>query len=314
MVSATNSGTAVAARLPRPGRIRRAMHGSGGAVGTLPLVAPAVILLLLWSLVPLAMTLWFSFRRYNLLNPMIHGFAGWSNYRFLLLDPALVESLIITVVLVGAVLVITVGLGAVLAAVFESRFPGRGVARVLMISPFFVMPTVSALIWKNLLMNPVNGLFAWIARFLGLSPLDWFASVPLLSIILIVAWEWLPFAFLILMTSLQSLEEETLEAAWLDGAGPVAMFRYIQVPHMGRAISVVVMIETIFLLSIFAEIYVTTAGGPGIATTNLAFLIYQRALLAFNVGSASAAGVIAIVLANIMAVFLINTVAKRLDV
>jgi sorbitol/mannitol transport system permease protein len=298
----------------RPGRVRRAFRGKGGAVSTLPLVAPSVVLLLLWSLVPLAMTLWFSFRRYNLLNPMIHGFAGWSNYRFLFSDPALASSLIVTVVLVGAILIISVGLGAVLAAVFETQFPGRSIARVLMISPFFVMPTVSALIWKNLLMHPVNGLFAAIARGLGLAPVDWFASIPLLSIILIVAWEWLPFAFLILMTALQSLDEEILEAARLDGAGPVALFRYIQMPHMGRAIGVVAMIETIFLLGIFAEIYVTTSGGPGIATTNLAFLIYQRALLAFNVGSASAAGVIAIILANIMAIFLTKTVARRLDV
>jgi sorbitol/mannitol transport system permease protein len=298
----------------RSGRIRAALRGTGGGVGTLPLVAPSVVLLLLWSLVPLAMTLWFSFQRYNLLNPIIHGFAGWNNYRFLFSDPALVSSLIVTVVLVGVVLIITVGFGAVLAAVFETGFPGRGVARVLMISPFFVMPTVSALIWKNLLMNPVNGLFAWIAHGLDLPPLDWFASAPLFAVIFIVAWEWLPFAFLILMTSLQSLDEEILEAARLDGAGPIALFRYVQVPHMGRAISVVVMIETIFLLGVFAEIYVTTAGGPGTATTNLAFLIYQRALLAFNVGSASAAGVIAIILANIMATFLVNTVAKRLDI
>jgi sorbitol/mannitol transport system permease protein len=283
-------------------------------VATLPLVAPSVLLLVVWSLVPLAMTLWFSFRRYNLLNPMIHGFAGWSNYRFLFRDPALVSSLVVTVILVGAVLIITLGLGAVLAAVFETGFPGRGIARVLMISPFFVMPTVSALIWKNLLMNPVSGLFAAIAHGLGLPPLDWFATVPLISIILIVAWEWLPFAFLILMTALQSLDEEILEAARLDGAGAVALFRHIQIPHMGRAISVVAMMETIFLLGVFAEIYVTTAGGPGVATTNLAFLIYQRALLAFNVGSASAAGVLAIILANIMAAFLTNTVARRLDV
>jgi sorbitol/mannitol transport system permease protein len=303
-----------AASLARSGRMRAALRGRGGAVGTLPLVGPSVVLLLLWSLVPLAMTLWFSFQRYNLLNPMIHGFAGWSNYRFLFEDPALVSSLVVTVVIVGAVLIITVGLGAVLAAVYETGFPGRGVARVLMISPFFVMPTVSALIWKNLLMNPVNGLFAAIARGLGLAPLDWFADAPLTSIVLIVAWEWLPFAFLILMTALQSLDEEILEAARLDGAGPVAMFLHVQIPHLGRSISVVVMIETIFLLGVFAEIYVTTAGGPGVATTNLAFLIYQRALLAFNVGSASAAGVIAIILANIMAAFLINTVAKRLDV
>jgi len=117
-----------------------------------------------------------------------------------------------------------------------------------------------------------------------------------------------------LMTSLQSLDEEILEAARLDGAGPIALFHHVQIPHMARAISVVVMVETIFLLGVFAEIYVTTTGGPGTATTNLAFLIYQRALLAFNVGSASAAGVIAIILANIMASFLVNTVAKRLDV
>jgi polyol transport system permease protein len=310
-----NANRAVAAAPPaRSGRMRAALRGKGGAVGTLPLVAPSVVLLLLWSLVPLAMTLWFSFQRYNLLNPLIHGFAGWNNYRFLFADPALVSSLIVTVVIVGAVLIITVGLGAVLAAVFETGFPGRGVARVLMISPFFVMPTVSALIWKNLLMNPVNGLFAAIALGIGLPPLDWFATAPLTSIILIVAWEWLPFAFLILMTALQSLDEEILEAARLDGAGPIALFRYVQLPHLGRSISVVVMIETIFLLGIFAEIYVTTAGGPGVATTNLAFLIYQRALLAFNVGTASAAGVIAIILANVMATFLINTVAKRLDV
>jgi len=298
----------------RAGRIRAALRGKGGAVSTVPLVAPSVLLLLVWSLVPLAMTLWFSFRRYNLLNPMIHGFAGWNNYRFLFSDPALLSSLVVTVILVAAVLIITVGLGSVLAAVFETGFPGRGVARVLMISPFFVMPTVSALIWKNLLMNPVSGLFAAIARGLGLAPLDWFATIPLLSIILIVAWEWLPFAFLILMTALQSLDEEILEAARLDGAGVVALFRHIQVPHMGRAISVVAMMETIFLLGVFAEIYVTTSGGPGVATTNLAFLIYQRALLAFNVGSASAAGVLAIILANIMAAVLTNTVARRLDV
>jgi sorbitol/mannitol transport system permease protein len=299
------------AGVPARGDTRK---GLGGRVNTMPLVSPSVGLLLIWMIVPLAMTLWFSFRRYNLLNPLIHGWAGINNYWFLLRDPALYNALWITVVLVGVVLIITVGLGSILAALFQDEFPGQGVARVLMIAPFFVMPTVSALIWKNLLMHPVNGLFAGIARAFGLSPVDWFGTFPLASIIVIISWEWLPFAFLILFTALQSLGEEQLEAARLDGAGAIAIFRHIQVPHMSRAISVVVMMETIFLLGVFAEIYVTTAGGPGIATTNLAFLIYQRALLAFNVGSASAAGVIAIVLANIIASFLVRTIARRLDV
>lgn len=280
----------------------------------LPLIAPAVGLLLIWMIVPLAMTLWFSFRRYNLLNPMIHGWAGIANYRFLFQDPVLYSALLVTVMMVCAVLVITIALGAIFAALFANDFPGQSVARVLMISPFFVMPTVSALIWKNLLMNPVNGLISYLLRAVGLHAVDWFGQFPLSSVIAIISWEWLPFAFLILFTSIQSLDESTLEAARLDGAGPISIFRHIQIPHMGRAISIVVMMETIFLLGVFAEIYVTTAGGPGTVTTNLAFLIYQRALLAFNVGSASAAGVIAIVLANIMAAFLIRTVARRLDV
>jgi sorbitol/mannitol transport system permease protein len=308
----SNTPSIAGATIRRPS-VTPPKGGAGGRVNTLPLVAPSVVLLLVWSLVPLAMTLYYSFRRYNLLNPLIHGWAGVNNYRFLFADPALLSALWTTVVLVVSVLAISVGLGAIIAALFEVRFPGRGLARVLFISPFFVMPTVSSLIWKNLLMQPVNGLFAFLLRSIGLPPIDWFAQLPLTSIIIIVAWQWLPFAFLILLTALQSLSEETLEAARLDGAGALAIFRHVQVPHMGRAISVVVMMETIFLLGVFAEIYVTTSGGPGIATTNLAFLIYQRALLAFNVGAASAAGVIAIILANVMAAFMVRTVATRLD-
>lgn len=283
------------------------------SVGRL-LLLPSVVVLLAWMIVPLVMTLWFSFQYYNLVNPENAGFAGLDNYRYLVTDPDFWVSLENTLILVGSVLVVTVVFGTLLAVLFNQPFPGRNIARVLAISPFFVMPTVSALIWKNLLMQPVNGLFAFLATSAGLQPVDWFAELPLASIIIIVAWGWLPFAFLILMTALQSLDQETLEAAYLDGAGPVSIFFHIQVPHMGRAISVVVMMETIFLLGIFAEIYVTTSGGPGVATTNLAFLIYQRALLAFNVGSASAAGVIAIILANVIAAFLIRTVARRLDV
>jgi sorbitol/mannitol transport system permease protein len=175
------------------------------------------------------------------------------------------------------------------------------------------MPTVSALIWKNMLMHPVNGLFAWISRSLGMTPVDWFAELPLVSIILIVAWQWTPFATLILLTALQSLDQEQKEAARIDGAGTFSMFAFIVLPHLGRAISIVVMIQTIFFLTIFAEIFVTTSGGPGLASTNLAYLIYIKALLEFDVGGASAGGVIAIILANVVAIFLVRTVARNLD-
>lgn len=286
---------------------------SGREVSTLPLVAPSVIVLLLWMIVPLAMTLWFSVQYYNLLNPIARGFAGLQNYTFLLSDAALWTAMSNTLILVGSVLAITVALGTLLAVLYDQDFPGRGIARLLVIAPFFVMPTVSALIWKNMMMHPVNGVIAWATRGLGLGVVDWFADAPMLSIILIVSWQWVPFALLILLTAIQSLDNEQKEAARMDGARPLSMFFFIILPHLGRAISVVVMIETIFFLTIFAEIFVTTGGGPGLATTNLAYLIYIRALLQFDVGGASAGGVIAIVLANIVAFFLVRSIARNLQ-
>ena len=283
------------------------------SINTLPLLLPSVGVLLLWMIVPLAMTLWFSFRYYNLLNPEQAGFAGWDNYYYLVTDPALITAMINTLLLVGSVLVVTVVLGTLLAVLFDQEFAGRGVARMLAISPFFVMPTVSALVWKNMMMHPVNGLFAFITRSLHLGVIDWLTDLPLTSVVIIVSWEWMPFALLILLTAIQSLDNEQKEAARMDGSGPISMFFFIILPHLGRAISVVIMIETIFFLTIFAEIYVTTSGGPGLATTNLAFLIYQRALLDFDVGTASAGGVIAIILANIVAVFLVRSIARNLD-
>jgi sorbitol/mannitol transport system permease protein len=172
---------------------------------------------------------------------------------------------------------------------------------------------VSALVWKNLLMHPVSGLFAWIATTAGLQPIDWFAQAPLTAIVLIVSWQWLPFATLILLTALQSLDEEQREAAEMDGARALSRFLYITLPHLARPITVVILIETIFLLSIFADIYVTTGGGPGLQTTNIAFLIYSQALLHYDVGTASAGGLVAVVIANIVAFFLVRIVGRNLE-
>jgi sorbitol/mannitol transport system permease protein len=298
--------------LPGPSVDRSARRVRRG-LGTLPFTLPAVGALLLWSVVPLLMTLWLSFQSYNLLNPDERSFAGIENYRFLLTDPGLATAIGNTLLLVGSVLVITVGLGTLLAVLLDQDFFGRGVARVLVIAPFFVMPTVSALVWKNMLMHPVNGVIGWAMGSLGLQPIDWFSDAPLTAIIIIVAWQWLPFATLILLTAIQALDPERKEAARMDGAGPIAMFSFIILPHLGRAISVVVMIETLFLLSVFAEIFVTTSGGPGLASTNLAFLIYRYALLEYDVGLASAGGVLAILLANVVAAFLVRAMARNIE-
>ena len=143
--------------------------------------------------------------------------------------------------------------------------------------------------------------------------MDWFAQYPLFSIIVIVAWQWLPFATLILLTALQSLDGEQMEAAEMDGAPAYSRFIYLTLPHMARAITVVILIQTIFLLGVYAEILVTTNGGPGFASTNLTFLIYRAARLNFDIGGAAAGGIIAVFLANFVAFFLMRAVGKNLD-
>jgi sorbitol/mannitol transport system permease protein len=276
-------------------------------------MAPSIVTLFLWMIVPLVMTLYFSVIRYNLMNPGESGFVGLENYHYFITDPDFWPSVMHTLQLLGSVIIITVVLGVGLALLVNEPFPGQGIVRVLLISPFFVMPTVNALLWKHMMMNPIYGVLAHVWHFFGLTPVDWMTELPLLSVIIMLSWQWLPFACLIFITSLQSLDREQMDAAGMDGATKFDKFWYLVLPHMGRSIAVVVMIEMIFLLSVFAEIFTTTSGGPGNDSTNLAFLIFKQALMNFDVGVASAGALFAVVLANIAAVFLIRMVGKNLD-
>ena len=277
------------------------------------LMAPAVITLFLWMIVPLVMTIYFSLVHYNLMQPGEKTFAGIENFHYFITDPDFWPAVLQTLELLGWVIIITVVMGVGLALLINDPFPGQGIVRVLLISPFFVMPTVNALLWKHMMMNPIYGVLGHVWKFFGWTPIDWMSDLPLMSVIIILSWQWLPFACLIFITSLQSLDREQMEAAGMDGANAVHKFWYLTLPHLGRSIAVVIMIEMIFLMSVFAEIFTTTSGGPGNESTNLAFLIYKQALMSFDVGVASAGALFAVVLANIAAVFLIRMVGKNLD-
>jgi sorbitol/mannitol transport system permease protein len=277
------------------------------------LMAPAVTTLFLWMIVPLVMTIYFSLIRYNLMQPEAVGFIGLENFEYFVTDPSFGEAVKNTLLLLGSVILITVIGGIALALLIDDPFPGRGLVRILLISPFFVMPTVNALLWKHMMMNPIYGVLAQVWQFFGATPIDWLTDYPLFSVIVMVSWQWLPFATLIFITALQSMSREQLEASRMDGATYLQQLRYLYIPHLGRSIAVVVMIEMIFLLSVFAEIYTTTGGGPGDASTNVAFLIFKHALLSFDAGVASAGALFAVVLANIAAIFLIRMVGKNLD-
>jgi len=275
------------------------------------MMAPAVTLLLGWMLVPLVMTLYFSFKKYLPLRGGDLGWVGFDNYVRFVTSSAFWPSVSATLMIVGGVLAITITFGVLLALLLDQPIWGQGIVRILVIAPFFVMPTVSALVWKNMFMDPNYGLFAYLWKFFGAEPIQWMSQASLPSIIMIVSWQWLPFATLILLTAIQSLDSEQLEASEMDGASVLKRFWYIILPHLARAITVVLLIQTIFLLSIFAEIFVTTGGAFGSKT--LSYLIFQRVLESQNIGLGSAGGVYAIILANIVAIFLMRIVGKNLD-
>ena len=171
------------------------------------LMAPAVITLFLWMIVPLVMTIYFSVIRYNLMQPDQTGFIGLENFEYFVTDPSFGTAVLNTLLLLGSVILITVVLGSLIALLIDDPFPGRGLVRILLISPFFVMPTVNALLWKHMMMNPIYGVLAQVWLFFGATPVDWLTDLAAGSASSSwCRWQWLPFATLIFITALQILE------------------------------------------------------------------------------------------------------------
>jgi sorbitol/mannitol transport system permease protein len=275
------------------------------------LSAPGIAFLVIVTQVPFVLTLYYSLRGWNLLRPESNTFTGFRNFSRILSNDAFYTVIWNTVYLTVAVVAITLVLGLLFAMLLNRPFPGRGLARTLLISPFLVMPVVTAVLWKNVLLDPVFGLSAWLVRLFGLPAIDLIAQFPMPSIIIIVSWQWTPFVMLILLAGLQSMPEETLEAASLDGASGITMFRYMILPHLRRFIEIALLLEMIFILNVFGVIFVTTSGGPGIITTNLPYQIFLEAFSRWNVGRASAYGVFAVILANILVILFLRVIGDQ---
>ena len=275
------------------------------------LLRPAVIYLVLLTQIPLLLTLYYSLTNWNLLRPDRTQFVAFENYLDFFRNPDVITIIRNTLVFSTSVVLWSLVLGMILALLLNREFRGRGFARTLLITPFLIMPTVSAVMWKNMLFNPAFGLISSTLAALGGPRIDWMNSYPMLSIIIIVTWEWTPFMMLILLSGLQSLPQESLEAAQIDGAGPIESFYYIVLPHLRRYIEIGVLLEVLFVLNIFGEIFVTTTGGPAIDTTTLTFDIYKEAFMRWNVGRASAYGVFAVILANVVTLLFLRVIRSN---
>ncbi len=246
---------------------------------------PALIFTIVVTQVPFVVTLVLSSLNWNVLTGGdknflglgdYESFAGIQNYVTVFTDPRIRNAVLNTVVLTASVVLISVVLGLALAVLLDRRFPGRGLARTLLIAPFLVMPVAASLVWKHVLYNPTYGLFDgvlnWIWQLFGAEHgpvIDWVSEMPMPAVIASLVWQWTPFMMLILLAGLQAQPTDILEAARVDGAGPLKIFRYITLPHMRQYLELATLLGSLYVVQAFDAIFSITQGGPGTATTNL---------------------------------------------
>jgi sorbitol/mannitol transport system permease protein len=272
----------------------------------LPLL-PAFVYVFLVTQIPFALTVYYSFFSWNLLKPGSFRFTGLSNYANLLTDDSVRNAVWNTVLLTVCVISISVILGTAVAMLLNSEVFGKGLMRTLMIAPFLIMPTASALIWKHTLLNPLYGLIPYLLKPFGLGRVDWVGQFPMVTVVTVEVWRWTPFMMLIILAGLQSQNPEVLEAARVDGANALQSFRRITLPLVRPFIELGALLGSLFVVQTYDSIYMLTYGGPGQDTTNIPFLLYIVAFQGYSIGQASAIGVVAVIITIIVATFALRT-------
>ncbi|MEV0950764.1 sugar ABC transporter permease [Promicromonospora sp. NPDC050249] len=275
---------------------------------------PALIFTVIVTQLPFLLTIWYSLHSRNLLRPESDLFVGLSNYVDIAVDSTFRQTAWNSVVITLGCVLVAMVLGIVLALLLDRPFFGRGVARTMLITPFLVMPVATSVLWSIALLNPTYGLFNWALGLFGIEAVDWTSTYPVIAILMALVWQWTPFMMLLVLAGLQAQPKDVLEAASVDGAGTWLTFRLITLPHLRRYIELGVLLGIIYVVNTFDQIYLMTAGGPGTASANLPFYIYQRAFLGFDVGQAAAMGVVVVIATIIVASAALRLIFRSFEV
>jgi len=271
---------------------------------------PALIFTIIVTQVPFLLTLFYSFQSWNLLRPGSFHFVGLSNYVAVVKDAEFRNALWITVLTTLGAAIIALVLGTMLALLLERQVLGRGVIRTLLISPFLVMPAAAGLLWKTTMFDPVYGLVNWVLTPFGVHNVDFVGQFPLASVMTVMVWRWTPFMMLIMLAGLQAQPTDVIEAARVDGARPFAIFREVTLPYLRPYMELGLLLGAIYIVGTFDEIYIMTQGGPGTATTNLPYYLYQRTFQGYDIGQAASLGVATVILTFIVASVALRTVFR----
>ena len=299
----------VEAPAPQAGIRPRGMRRREQWQRRLPLL-PALIYIIVVTQIPFVVTVWYSFQSYFFNVPQPARFTGFSNYTSVFTSAAFRGSLVRSVTMTASSVIVAMLLGLAFALLLDRKFFGRGVVRTLIITPFLVMPAAAALVWAGPMLDPNFGLLNYLLQPFGVHHVAWLSTHALGSVIVVMIWQWTPFMTLIVLAGLQSQPPDTLEAAKVDGAGTLATFRELTLPHLRPYMELGILLGSIYLVNAFDAVRLMTNGGPGTSTTNLPFYLYQQVNYAFNVGGAAAAGVVTVILTIIVATFALRMFAR----
>jgi len=305
--------SATLTRSPKPGpslqrdALRRGAQRKKGRESR-RLVMPALIFSVVLTQIPFLITVFFSTLEWNQLRPTEIAFNWFKNYAVVFTGPDFLPSLLSTVVITGSSVVLALLFGLFFAVLLDRKFVGQGLARTLMITPFLVMPAAAALIWKWSMLDVNVGMVNWALNLIGLPSVAWNTEFPVLTIVMLLTWQFTPFMMLILLAGLQSQSKEVLEAASVDGAGPLRTFQWMTLPHLRQYIEIATLLGSIMLLQAFDPIAIMTKGTGG--TKTLAYLLYERAFIGLDIGQAAAFGVVTVVVTMIVATIALRTLFK----
>lgn len=261
---------------------------------------PSLLFLAGISIFPLAYNFYVSVHEFILYKPTQISFVGGHNYIEALKDPAFLTSLKITFLFLGVGLLLQIPIGTGMALLLNKELRGSRVIKTLMLFPMIVTPIVVGLIFK-MMYHPTLGVINYFFNLMKMPRPVWLgsSSTALLTLILTDTWQWTPFAALIILTGLQSLPKEPLEAAVIDGASRGQVIMYIVFPLLTRIFVITFILRTIWIFRTFDTIYIMTSGGPGSSTTTLGFYIFQVGYEWLNYGYATA---LSMILVNIIAI------------
>lgn len=277
------------------------------------LVLPATLYLVAFQVYPLLQELWLSFTSTSLLNANQNTWIGLENYAELLGDPEFRSSIMVTLIYTVICVSSAIALGLMSALLLDGPFRGRGFARAAVTIPWAAPPVAVALIsvW---IYNAQYGIFGRALRYFGIAAgaENWLDSVnyALPALLITTVWQIFPFASVVLLAALQGVSHEQREAAVIDGADRLSVFKAVVWPTIKPSVMLLALFSTIWSLRRFDLIWLLTQGGPVGSTNTLVIDVYRRAFVNHQLGQAAAVGMVGVSIALLVTVVYFNYTAR----